>query len=227
MAPCSYVNEAATKDIGSLLLIKRKATAAPKEKNGRKSATDKSKAASNAVPLSGAKRGGIVHQARSSATPVSYSYNHSINVAPRDGSQQAIAAAAVGRGIRHSIAGIPAAAPAVAQVAESSSNVAPSGVEDSLSQLANNYQNSIGDLPDYPEQANSHGQQQDFNIHAYNDPFPSLLSRNSSLVDLAMIPNFDETELLPSSHGMSFVDFPQPEVDPSKGYHHQHAEGSE
>ena len=52
----------------------------------------------------------------------------------------------------------------------------------------------------------------------YQDPFPSLLSRNSSLVDLAMIPDLDdgETASVPTVPGMNFVDFPQPEVDPSK-----------
>lgn len=221
MAPCSYVNEAATQDIGSLLLIKRKATVTPKDKNGRKHAAEKSKAAAHSAPLSTAARGGVVHQvAASSAKPGAYSYNHDIAAAaPKGSSQQAIAQAAVGRGIRHSIKQGGAVAqielpPAVTELVPSplapptTTNYSMStGVQDSLSQLANNYQNSIGDLPDLPDQPDY-----------LNDPFPSLLSRNSSLIDLAMIPAFDENEPLPTGPGMNFVDFPQPEVDPSMPY---------
>lgn len=99
------------------------------------------------------------------------------------------------------------------------------GVEDSLSQLANNYQNSLVDLPSYPEPAVSSSQAQappDAATSYPNDPL-NFLSRNSSLVDLAMIPTLEEGDsgTMPTVPGMNFVDFPQPEVDPSNTYQPQ------
>ena len=196
----------------------RKATVAPKDKNGRKQQAADKRVPSQVAPLS-TERGGIVHQAKSSGANVSNQHPAPPN--PLGNSQQAIAQSAVGRGIRHSLG---MSAPSVATthgtqaattVAENSSVPIPSGVQESLSQLASNYQNSIGDLPSYPEGVGSQDQSQGAGSAAYNDPFPSLLSRNSSLVDLAMIPTLDDGEPFISTPGMRFVDFPQPEVDPS------------
>ncbi|CAB9519600.1 stress transcription factor A [Seminavis robusta] len=238
MAPCSYVNEAATHDIGSLLLIKRKPTTNPREKNGRKSGGDKQFVKAGSIPPNTAQ--GMVHQV-SSAPPnpvatVSYTntvMKHEPLKAPAGSSQQAIAQAAVGRGIRHSIgydsSATASAAAAVARVESSATATAttegtsffiPTGVQDSLSQLANNYQNSLAAESPYPDKAPSQPEAQPAqeSSDSYNEPFPSLLSRNSSLIDLAMIPTMmegDEEDGMPTVPGMSFVDFPQPEVDPS------------
>ena len=207
----------------------RKATTTPKDKNGRKpQAAEKSRTATQLAPLSTAK-GGVVHQAKSSATPPSYSYKHNAPAVPQGNSQQAIAQAAVGRGIRHSIGLGSARAPTATTTEAPPANTAPEnsnyamqkGVQDSLSQLANNYQNSIGDLPTYPEDVGSQDQQHEISSSAAflsSDPFASLVSRNSSLIDLAMIPTLDDGEPMPSIPGMNFVDFPQPEVDPSNAY---------
>ena len=152
--------------------------------------------------------------------------------------QQAIAKAAVGRGIRHSLGNDASASTAMSAARETELQQAhnaslvtktafyiPAGVEDSLSQLASNYQNSLAETP-LPEQSISHQSQHEYHeptqdqvaTMAFNDPFPSLLSRNSSLIDLAMIPNLDggdeNGDIVPIVEGMGFVDFPQPEVDP-------------
>jgi hypothetical protein len=142
-----------------------------------------------------------------------------------DNSQQAIARSAVGRGVRHSFGfdttgeDIVPSGPASSLV-DTTNFLIPVGVEDSLSQLTNNYQNSLlADTP-FPDRT---GSQQLFESSTYNpnDPFPALLSRNSSLIDLAMIPSVEDGDdtngdSMPTVPGMNFVDFPQPEVDPSK-----------
>lgn len=228
MAPCSYVNEAATQDIGSLLLIKRKTTTTPKDKNGRKQAAEKHAGKAVHVPLNTAK--GVAHQVKAVAT------------AANPSSQQAIAQSAVGRGIRHSFSAASTALTTVTASAAAEGHptlgaptepptqfLIPTRVEDSLSQLASNYHNSLVDLPAYPEQPVSNVQPQavpdPLTSQApeapYRDPFPTLLSRNSSLIDLAMIPTMEgdgdgDGDGVPTIPGMSFVDFPQPEVDPSK-----------
>lgn len=240
MAPCSYVNEAATQDIGSLLLIKRKTTTTPKDKNGRKQAAEKHAGKAVHVPLNTAR--GVAHQVKTAATPANISYGAraatEAQQPPVANSQQAIAQSAVGRGIRHSFSGASTAAATAAAAAAAERQPAPGApteptaqfliptrVEDSLSQLASNYQNSLVDLPTYPEQPVSNAQPQavpgpltsQAPEASYRDPFPSLLSRNSSLVDLAMIPSLEgDGDGVPTIPGMSFVDFPQPEVDPSK-----------
>ena len=206
------------------LLSQRKTTTTPKDKNGRKPSAAEKHAGGKAVhvPLNTAK--GVIHQVKPvAAAPIQPSSTETPT--PHGNTQHAIAQAAVGRGIRHSIGY--AAAPAVAAAASAAATTAPppapeqnstkflipTRVEDSLSQLASNYQNSLVDMPSFPDQAGSTSQPS----YAH-DPFPSLLSRNSSLVDLAMIPTLEEGEgdAVPSVPGMNFVDFPQPEVDPSK-----------
>merc|ERR1712232_1400995 len=116
MAPCSYVNEAATQDIGSLLLIKRKTTTTPKDKNGRKHATEKHAGKAVHVPINTAK--GVVHQVKTAGTPAAPAKYSATTIIGETNSQQAIAQAAVGRGIRHSIGyGTSSAAATAAAVA--------------------------------------------------------------------------------------------------------------
>jgi hypothetical protein len=157
---------------------------------------------------------------------------------------QDLAQTAVGRGIRHSLTAL-SATPSVPRRAETSSQRASNmrtcssasplhpgasftfpeltGADDSLSQLATNYRNSLNDM------SSSH----DFGGDDDTEPTPwhqmrccisdqfsgFLMSRDSSLVDLAMIPGVDD-EIPPSTDlsrdfGLSFVDFPNPEVHPS------------
>ena len=212
--------------------MQRKTTTTPKDKNGRKHAAEKHGGKAVHVPLNTAK--GVVHQVKPLAAPANPIPTDAQTTAPTANTQQAIAQAAVGRGIRHSIGygaapAVPAAA-AAASTAEKRPNIQapdqnstkfliPTRVEDSLSQLASNYQNSLVDLPStFPDQTVSGPTQEQPPPAFPQDPFPSLLSRNSSLVDLAMIPTLEEGvgDAVPSVPGMNFVDFPQPEVDPSK-----------
>jgi hypothetical protein len=225
------------------LFNQRKATIPAKDKTtGRKPGAEKG--AMKAGQAGSNKATGVVHQLRNPAAPaapvaaVSYSNSTMMQEPPTNApvsvsTQQAIAKSAVGRGIRHSY-GYDSSAAAAASAARASepqtaiteSKTAfyiPAGVEDSLSQLASNYHNSLAETP-YTEQTTSQNQlqhqqsarDQDAST-VYSDPFPMLLSRNSSLIDLAMIPNLEgeDDHMMPMVPGMGFVDFPQPEVDPS------------
>jgi hypothetical protein len=141
-------------------------------------------------------------------------------------SQKAVAKAAVGRGIRHSFMhrGLP---PPAAPVLSSSYVVRPSAPEasattadqrsqndisrDSLTQLANNYRNSLGDLPD----------EETFSFDTDPTPLSQLqggggTSPYVSLLDLAMIPEV-EGEGDFGDGSFNFVDFPNPEVRPGGG----------
>jgi hypothetical protein len=93
---------------------------------------------------------------------------------------------------------------------------------DSLSQLTSNYRNSLNDMSaqaslDDETMPTPLDQMRDGNA---SGAFGGFLSRNSSLVDLAMIPNVDEVDDQQTdfqSFGMNFVDFPNPEVYPDEG----------
>jgi hypothetical protein len=97
---------------------------------------------------------------------------------------------------------------------------------DSLSQLTSNYQNSLNDMSTSLNETQSLDdetmptpldQMRDGNAAG---AFGGFLSRDSSLVDLAMIPNVDDTDDQQTdfrSFGMNFVDFPNPEVYPTSG----------
>lgn len=106
MAPCSYVNDATTDELGSLLLIKRKQGNEPKTKTGgkkrdrsgkeakvRSSATSKT-ACDPVNPV----LAGILY--RSSADTTTISTNNTNNSTLQQ-SQKAIARVAVGKGVRH------------------------------------------------------------------------------------------------------------------------------
>lgn len=125
--------------------------------------------------------------------------------APASGSHQALAQTAVGKGIRHSYS-------ATGSISSKESSTSTSSftfkdphqlgmdVQSSLSELSNNYQNSLKDT-----KASESGL--------------GMLSRNSSLVDLAMLDPIEPTpvsELKQTSDPnlMHFIDFPQPTLDP-------------
>jgi hypothetical protein len=153
-------------------------------------------------------------------------------------SQQALAQAAVGKGVRHGFA-VPASTShesATAALA-SASMIFPDppqlelpDFQDSLSELTNNYRNSLQDAEssgDYPgksaNEMNEQTNESDPSFQMYN-----FLSRDSSLVDLAMLiptTNLDSNEQLSEQTSveptpvnemantmMPFVDFPPMEA---------------
>jgi len=151
---------------------------------------------------------------------------------------QALARRAVGRGVRHGYAAPLTESEGLQSMGAQHAVIAASSLPgpglDSLSQLANNYRNVLNEAA---KEASSSADDKVEN----NDPTPlsemqgrnyesssdfgGFLSRNSSLVDLAMIAPVDEDDLeMPPpassastdpSRGFGFVDFPNPEVHPS------------
>jgi hypothetical protein len=156
---------------------------------------------------------------------------------------KAVARAAVGKGIRHSFAAAAAAAPQQGSTAASegggcaalnaiitSSFTFPEHTSSSLSQLEDNYRNSLNDLTAAeaiaagtdPTPLDQMQMQQSSPTSAPSDSmnFTCFLSRNSSLIDLAMLPSIEDG--LPPSidhskggggdggdmDGYGFVDFP-------------------
>jgi hypothetical protein len=158
------------------------------------------------------------------------------------GAHQALARTAVGRGIRHGYSLNAGSHPGSQPGRLAQNNNAPQGnlaaapapfefpdqmpsANDSLSQLTSNYRNSLNDMsaqsldePDDETMPTPLDQMRDPNA---SGPFGGFqLSRNSSLVDLAMIPNVDDADDQQTdfrSFGMNFVDFPNPEVYPTSG----------
>jgi hypothetical protein len=154
------------------------------------------------------------------------------------GAHQALARTAVGRGIRHGYslnAGSHLGQPArpggntgALQGIAAASSGAPfdfpdqmPSANDSLSQLTSNYRNSLNDMSaqslDDETMPTPLDQMRDPNASV---GYGGFLSRNSSLVDLAMIPNVDDPDDQQTdfrSFGMNFVDFPNPEVYPTSG----------
>jgi hypothetical protein len=159
------------------------------------------------------------------------------------GAHQALARTAVGRGIRHGYSLTAGSHPGSqpARLAQNAS--APQGnvnaaaargatpfdfpdhmpsANDSLSQLTSNYRNSLNESM---STQSLDDETMPTPLDQMRDPsasgaFGGFLSRNSSLVDLAMIPNVDDTDDQQTdfrSFGMNFVDFPNPEVYPTSG----------
>jgi hypothetical protein len=156
------------------------------------------------------------------------------------GAHQALARTAVGRGIRHGYSlnagSHPGSQPGrLAQNNNASQGnvaAAPAPFEfpdqmpsanDSLSQLTSNYRNSLNDMS--AQSLENDDETMPTPLDQMRDPNAAgfggfLLSRNSSLVDLAMIPNVDDPDDQQTdfrSFGMNFVDFPNPEVYPTSG----------
>jgi hypothetical protein len=136
------------------------------------------------------------------------------------GTHQALARRAVGRGIRHGFGAPSQPQPATAKLPPVTSTA------DSLSELANNYQNSLKDdtgISALESDADPTPLSQMQGRGGYYDSagaFSFFLSRNSSLVDLAMIAPVDDALEEPSTvttdeaRDFTFVDFPNPEVHP-------------
>ena len=131
--------------------------------------------------------------------------------------QQAIAQVAVGRGIRH---GYTAPTTMPQTVSSSTPNpLAPkTPVEASLSALTSNYHSSLQNLSRLDAEVGT--QEQRLISDSFNDYIPGTLSRDDSLVDLAMIPVLDESEpVQPAPQGsnrLTFVDFPWLESNATK-----------
>lgn len=247
MAPCSYVNDAATSDLRSLLLIKRKTTPVtatgkgPKkrERQGSESGVttvvpqvnpvlagilqrsssgpDMSKSAAKMPKLASGK--GIKHQLNGYLkAPVAG--------APANGSHIALAQRAVGKGIRHrfsSTVALPTPQPSTKDATEgvvataALASAAPPftfqdphqlgmDIQNSLSELSNNFKNSLKEAPAAVEA-----------VCASPQGF-GMLSRNSSLVDLAMLHPVEPTPVSELQNTcdpvfMSFVDFPHSDLE--------------
>lgn len=165
----------------------------------------------------------------------------------------AVAQAAVGRGIRHNYTArlppnVPTATPrrdvnppmtaspvnprGAARSYSSSSQVqtqpAPSGTRTSstpLSQLVTNYQNTLQDMSSSNAPAESTDPTP---LNEMQEPYSGFLSREDSLIDLAMIPIVDysgeqsEPALEDGAQNeddisFNFIDFPNPDVYPTGG----------
>lgn len=229
MAPCSYVNESTGKEINSLLRIKvrkleycfvrfaihispplcpcisqrKSGVTIPPTKEEERSRPVKNKTSQQPV-IKPAK----LMPPPTRANPVGHgSVRHSNQCATS--SQLALARTAVGRGIRHGVtlSSKPTPVTDILQVPDPLLQHR----SDSLSQLASNYQHS---LDDYRSQDDARAQN--------NEQYQGHLSRDSSLVDLAMIPSLDDmasyhpesTISTKDEFGWGFVDFPYPELDP-------------
>jgi len=157
MAPCSYVNDATTDELGSLLLIKRKQGNEPKNKTGGKK-RDRSGKETKARSSSNSKSAcdpvnpvlaGILY--RSSGENITVSTN-STNSSTLQQSQKAIARVAVGKGVRHGFVPQlsksrlknPATSSQISGRQQvSATRITPSPVQASLTALTQNFNQSM------------------------------------------------------------------------------------
>lgn len=234
MAPCSYVNDATTDELGSLLLIKRKQGNEPKTKPGGKKRgrgekemkPGVSSIARTAVDAQNPALGGIVY--RSTSIDNTHSSMSSSGSNSLQQSQKALARVAVGKGVRHGYvpqqsknhlkSGNVSSSAVYTQQVQPVATALSSPVEDSLNALTQNFNESLNETTANTGVA--------ANPNQYVLPAPAPVSANSvgpvsyvpgslhrddSLVDLAMIPipgdgNTSENNV--SSTAFSFVDFP-------------------
>lgn len=204
MAPCSYVNDATTNELRSLLHIKRKTGNEPKPKSLDKKQADSQ---GNAAV-------GLGEAQKNADSSMSGRANEASNTLDASGraplhSQQALAQVAVGRGIRHGFSRPVTIKPVPLP---STSGIEPSQtpVQAGLSALSDNFQNSLRQ-----DGASLHESNQAYDQNRDNPSslsyVPGSLRRDDSLVDLAMIPFIDEDgqmEDLGGSDGLAFIDFP-------------------
>ena len=135
--------------------------------------------------------------------------------------QQALARVAVGRGIRHSYnyTQKKPASNAVSQPLVKPEQIpsVDTSTQASLSALQSNFQSSLQASQD----AGQLSQGKDLNDQTAcesQEYFPGMLRRDDSLVDLAMIPLFDESaevDQVQGSQGLTFIDFPWQEPNSS------------
>lgn len=142
---------------------------------------------------------------------------------PSSTSHQALARAAVGKGVRHGFS-VPSSA---TEALSSASMIFPDSpplpvpdLQDSLSELTNNYRNSLQNAVKSTEDTKDQENESDPSFDMYH-----FLRRDSSLVDLAMLVSTVEPENMGSveptpvnemrNSTLSFVDFPHQDFDPS------------
>jgi len=256
MAPCSYVNDATTDELTSLLLIKRKTGPTPAKERGVKKRErlsdedrgkdDKNSSATTAVnPV----LAGILQRSSSSTSvakrravnpvttakiAVGKGVKHQLNgylrniastpgiLDTKSNSHITLAQTAVGKGVRHGFSAQTHAS-AVSDstttnsvssaLTSSNSNVSFSDVnqfdlQNSLSELTNNYKNSLNSET---SEANSI---QSTSAQVNGVPVTlGMLSRESSLIDLAMLDPTPVSELARST--MPFIDFPNGDLNQS------------
>ncbi|KAL7567553.1 hypothetical protein ACA910_000157 [Epithemia clementina (nom. ined.)] len=230
MAPCSYVNEELpSNDLSCLLHIKRKTSvstaAKEKEKNlkRRPSQQEQSQPSHGVNPvLAGILQRSSMVQTAPTASPAqefanSENQKSTTMTAYATTSHQAVAQAAVGRGIRHTVGrGIASARPvgnisaATAHVptplrysasvsssisaetaAQAAQKISTGAVANPLSQLASNFRNSMNDLAGDQSQEVNPTSSDLYDQMSFHGGF---LRRDDSLVDLAMIPFIDTNE---------------------------------
>lgn len=157
MAPCSYVNDATTDELGSLLLIKRKQGNEPRVKSGGKKRDRSGKEGKGRIPTNiktacdpvNPVLAGILYRSSGDNTTGSTS-NTSISTLHQ--SQQAIARVAVGKGVRHGFVPhqgknlhkyVDSSSQALNAKQVSTSRIAPSPVQASLNALTQNFNQSM------------------------------------------------------------------------------------
>lgn len=229
MAPCSYVNDATTDELGSLLLIKRKQGNEPKAKTGGKKRDRNGKRGEHTTARSGSDYkssddavnpvlAGILYQSSSYSTTASSNVSNTDKVlhgfVPQQKHQTLLKACDSSSNI-------------VTNINVSARSVAPSPVQASLNALTQNFNQSLHE--DRTIEANHISistHHQDVSQYATQPPtasttattatatgyVPGSLHRDDSLVDLAMIPLIGDEVTTESnaatSSGFSFVDFP-------------------
>lgn len=251
MAPCSYVNEATTMDYRSILAIKRKTTATiPKEKPPKKRERIVSKEEANqpnslTAPVHpvlvgilqrtpptdlscDSKRG--KHETPTAIAikvAVGKGIKHQLNGYLKGSSENQshvdLAKSAVGRGVRHNFIG------AVNKVVDDITSNQTVSSEDSFTfkdphQLGMDIQSSLNELSNNFH--NSLKQSQETDV---DEGYFSMLRRDDSLVDLAMIPSIEPTSVSEMQQAdaeqaaadaengyiiMPFLDFPHDNMDP-------------
>mmetsp|Transcript_23619 Transcript_23619/g.55963 ORF Transcript_23619/g.55963 Transcript_23619/m.55963 type:complete len:462 (-) Transcript_23619:546-1931(-) len=218
MAPCSYINDATTDELGSLLLIKRKQGNEPKSKSGGKK-RDRSGKETKARGSANSRAScdpvnpvlaGILYRSSGESGTVSTS---STNGSTLQQSQKAIARVAVGKGVRHGF--VPHQTKSRVKSVQSSSHVSgcqqvstthiTPPVQASLNALTQNFNQSMHETSDITVDTNGEfvavAKHQDVNQYQVAAPaalptgttgrvsyVPGSLHRDDSLVDLAMIP---------------------------------------
>lgn len=230
MAPCSYVNDATTKELGSLLTIKRKVGNEPKtskkrERGDSTSTPDGEGNEASQRPAVNPILANILY--RSSATdttrqPLVTAATRSNVHDPPNRSQQEIARVAVGKGIRHSFSLAKKPAPlsshSAPSLAPTNSTTTPSSaaskdtavvVQAGLSALTHNFKSSLEAVQgEQTSSVNGDSGDDSYPLASY---VPGSMRRDDSLVDLAMIPVADDdtpsSDYMASS-GLTFIDFP-------------------
>ena len=232
MAPCSYINDTTTKDIGSLLLVKvsNQFPVAPHQlKSHQHVLLSFQRKVGNEGKL-GKKRDRVDNSREQKATVnVAYGSNSIPTFEnsqyppavgqPTPGSQpvkgvantiqrshKELARVAVGKGIRHSFS---VTTTSMLPLQEHAASITERSVEVGLSALTDNYKNSLRQGQAGTTSGRATEQDPSSSLSTTRGYFPRSLSCDDSLVDLAMIPLADDANPPQSDPtGLTFIDFP-------------------